>query len=194
MTMTKKEKSTFDKMFNPSPEEKRKIRNEKRKRERRQTRLISLEREPHQLIRPFEGLVKKVEANYNCTSVSGNDGIIGPGGRSWSTGTGYVGNLDIQIESDSPVKRLTFLGYSPIRKGDEIKVYSVAAEIAELPIPIRLMNGRRGEFRSKNSVLIEGPLKEEMIALRIDILGEGRTDYAVNYDPKTKSVSKPYLV
>ena len=73
-------------------------------------------------------------------------------------GTGQSSGLEIKVESNSPVEKLTFGGCWSIEKGDTIRAYiNMIEKVGGGPVPVRLVP------REESLQSVESPSKIEKI-------------------------------
>ncbi len=70
---------------------------------------------------PMPFTIENIE--YITKQITGDNGIFGPGSRSWISGTSSVVNIDVKPSKEIPVKKLVFKGYSNVQIGDKIRAY-----------------------------------------------------------------------
>jgi len=150
--------------------------------EKRQKYLLKNEKTPKDLLEPITGIVKKVtNENYN-TSIQTGEWVCGQ--RAKYSNAGYANTLEIEIDSDTKVKYLSFNGYSTIRTGDEVQIYVVQGKKEKLPFHISNHSPFLTDLENaKFDVLVKGDLEEKMQAYKIETLQENkivRTDIATD--------------
>jgi len=142
-----------------------------------------------ELIIPVSGIVKEVKGyNYATSHTPISEMIIG--GKFPVYKTGYQNKLEIIIESDSQVEKLSFNGACPIEKGDSIRAYIFAGEKKELKKSFSLYHPDSYPNKEKE-VLIPREPSEEETAIYIEKIKNGkvvRTEYSVNYIPSLNNL------
>ncbi|MBI2045645.1 hypothetical protein HYT23_06305 [Candidatus Pacearchaeota archaeon] len=154
--------------------------------------LLAREKKPEELIAPVWGRVTYVDSESIPSSLTTDNGIIGPEYYSHTIRTGDSNRLEIGL-TNQIVRKIIFHGNSPVVAGNYIKAYVLKGAWKDLKTPI-LPSGPAASWRDediKRKVLVEGELRTEMSALYIEIMLDEkviRTDCGVHYDGENKRI------
>ncbi len=91
------------------------------------------------------------------------------GGHTPSYRTGETMRLELEVLTNTPVKKILFSGWPPLQKGDSIIAYVLKAEVKHDPTK-RIMIGSQYKFQT---YMVDRDFKEEEIASKIEKIVNG---------------------